>query len=354
MGLSMESLTMNKFFMMLLGIVFFALLYFLAPILTPFLIGTLLAYLVNPVVNALMRLHLPRMVAVVIVFFVLFLIMTLLALLIIPLIQTQIEHLMDAIPDMLVWIQNTAMPLLKEHLGVHDIINVTSLKTQLSENWAKAGGVAGWVVATMLHSGFKLLHGLFNMLLIFVVTFYLLYDWEKVVKGLHNLLPRKYEPTIVKLVGECNTVLGAFFRGQLLVMLTLGIFYSIGLSLVGLKVGVIIGVMIGLLSIIPYLGMIVGIVAASIAAFVQTGMLMDIIPVLLVFAVGQTLDGMLITPKLVGDRIGLHPVAVIFAVLAGGVLFGFFGVLLALPVASIIMVLLHFLNSRYHNSKLYQ
>lgn len=345
---------MNKLFSVLLGVIICVLLYFLAPILTPFLIGMLLAYLVNPIVNALMRLHLSRLLAVIVVFFVIILAMTLLILLFIPLIQAQLDHLMDALPAIVMWIQDTLMPLLKEHLGNNNLINADSLKVQLSQNWTKAGGIAGWIVTTVLHSGFKLLHGLFDLLLIFVVTFYLLYDWEKLVKGLHNLLPRKYEPTIVKLVNECNTVLGAFFRGQLLVMLTLGIFYSIGLSIVGLKVGVVIGAMIGLLSIIPYLGMIVGILAASIAAYVQFGAVADIVPVWLVFAVGQTLDGMLITPKLVGDRIGLHPVAVIFAVLAGGVLFGFFGVLLALPVASILMVLLTFLNSRYHNSKLYR
>lgn len=345
---------MNKFFIVLLGAIIFTLMYFLAPILTPFLIGVLLAYLVNPIVNALMRLHLPRILAVIIVFLVLFLFITLLILLVIPLIQTQLGHLMDAIPDMIAWVQDTAMPLLKEHFGNSELINVASIKEQLSQNWVKAGGVAGWIVASILHSGFKLLHWLFDILLIFVVTFYLLYDWKKVINGLHHLLPRKYEPTIVKLVKECNEVLGAFFRGQLLVMLTLGIFYSIGLTLVGLKIGAVIGIMVGLFSIIPYLGIIVGLITASIAAFVQFGTFVGIAPILLVFAIGQTLDGMLITPKLVGDRIGLHPVAVIFAVLAGGVLFGFFGVLLALPVASIVMVLLHFLNSRYHNSKLYQ
>ncbi len=345
---------MNKIFIVVLSVIVFTLLYLLAPILTPFLIGMLLAYLVNPIVNGLMRLHLSRLFAVAVVFLVLLLVISLLVLLAIPLIQAQIDHLMDVLPAILAWIQETAMPLLKEHLGNNELINTASLKDQLSQNWVKAGGIAGWIVATLFHSGFKLLHGLFDIILIFVVTFYLLYDWKKLVKGLHNLLPRKYEPTIIQLVNECNAVLGAFFRGQLLVMLTLGIFYSIGLTVVGLRVGVIIGVMIGLLSIIPYLGMIVGIIAASIAAYIQFGALVDVIPIWLVFVVGQTLDGMLITPKLVGDRIGLHPVAVIFAVLAGGVLFGFFGVLLALPVASILMVLLNFLNSRYHNSKLYR
>ncbi len=345
---------MNKFFIVLLAAIIFTVLYFLAPILTPFLVGILLAYLVNPVVNWLMRLHLPRILAVAIVFFALLFVITFAVLLIIPLIQTQIDHLIDVLPTFMAWIQNTAIPLIKEHFNNDQFINVPLLKEQFSQNWLKAGGAAGWIVGAILHSGFTVLHALFNVLLVFVVTFYLLYDWQKVVDGLHDLLPRKYEPTIMKLVMECNDVLGAFFRGQLLVMLTLGTFYSIGLTLMGLQVGVVIGVMIGVLTVIPYLGTIVGLLTASIAIFIQFGSITAIIPVLLLFAVGQTLDGMFITPKLVGNRIGLHPVAVIFAVLAGGVLFGFFGVLLALPVASIIMVLIRFLRSYYYKSALYQ
>ncbi len=345
---------MNKFLGIFLGVIFVILLYFLAPILTPFLIGMLLAYLVNPVVNLLMRLRLPRVLAVGIVFLVILFTIALLVLLVVPLIQMQLDNMLDAAPVFIAWLQESVVPVLKEHLGITSVINVDSLKTELSQNWAKAGGAAGWLFATILHSGFTVLHWLVNIVLIFVVTFYLLYDWQKVVDGLHNLLPRKYEPTVMKLVTECNEVLGAFFRGQLLVMLTLGIYYATGLTLLGLKVGVVVGVMVGLLSLIPYLGIVVGVVTASIAAYVQFGTLVSIVPVLLLFGIGQALDGMFITPKLVGDRIGLHPVAVIFAVLAGGVLFGFFGVLLALPVASVIMVLLRFINSRYRSSKLYQ
>ena len=343
---------MNKYLILFLCLLGVTLIYFLAPILTPFLIGTLLAFLVNPIVNWLMRLKMPRIAAVIIVFLVLLIAMTLLIVLVVPLIQTQIGHLMDSVPDMVEWAQNTVIPLLQEHFGNNQLINISTIKTQVSQNWMKAGGAAGYVVELVLHSGFKLLHWLFDLLLIFVVTFYLLYDWKKVLDGLHSLLPKKYEPTIVSLVKQCNEVLGAFFRGQLLVMLTLGIYYSVGLTFIGLKVGIIIGVLVGFLSIIPYLGIVVGVTVASIAAFVQFGTFVGVVPVLLLFAVGQTLDGMFVTPKLVGNRIGLHPVAVIFAVLAGGVLFGFFGVLLALPVASIMMVLLRFFYSHYQRTQL--
>ncbi len=345
---------MNKSFIIVLAVLVSVLIYFLSPILTPFLVGALLAYLVNPIVVQLIRLRMPRVAAVGIVFLILFLAITLLILLLIPLIQTQIERLIAVLPAIVSWIQTMFETHLKEYVGAGQIINVDSLKTHLSENWTKAGGMASWLFSTIIHSGFELLHWFLNLILIAVVMFYLLYDWDKLVDGLRGLLPRNYVKTVTSLVVECNHVLGAFFRGQLLVMTVLGIFYSVGLSLLGLQLGLMIGILVGLLSIVPYLGIIIGILAASVAAFVQFGSFVAILPVWVLFAVGQTLDGMFITPKLVGGRIGLHPVAVIFAVLAGATLFGFFGVLLALPVAAVSMVVIRFLNQRYRNSKLYK
>src|SRR3990167_6789102 len=345
---------MNKTFVVILAAIFFALLYLLAPILTPFLVGTLLAYLVNQLVKQSMRLHLSRLTAVIIVFLVVLLIILLLTLLLVPLIEAQIVTLSQVIPNGIAWLQNTIIPWLKEYFGIEQLINVDLLKTQLTQNLEKAGGAAAFSAQAVLYSGVALLHWLLNLFFIPVVAFYLLYDWRKLVDGIHSLMPRQYEPTIVKLVTECNEVLGAFFRGQFMVMLTLGIFYSIGLSLIGLQISLVIGLLVGLLSIVPYLGIIIGIITASIAAFVQDGTFVSVISVWVLFLIGQALDGMFITPKLVGDRIGLHPVAVIFSVLAGATLFGFFGVLLALPVASVIMVMLRFINQRYHASQLYQ
>jgi predicted PurR-regulated permease PerM len=184
--------------------------------------------------------------------------------------------------------------------------------------------------------------------------FYLLIDKNTIIKKTRNLLPRRIEPTVVKITKECNSVLSAFFRGQLLVMLSISIYYSIGLTLLGLRIGLILGLIIGTISIVPYLGVIVGVIAASIAAFVQFGSFTPVLLVWLLFIVGHSLDHMFLTPKLIGDRIGLHPIAVIFAVLAGGKLFGFFGILLALPAAAVIMVWLRFLVKHYHGSRLYQ
>jgi predicted PurR-regulated permease PerM len=344
----------NKIFTLLLSIVICGVLYLIAPILTPFLVGILLAYLANPLVNLLMKCRLPRLLAVIIVFLVMFGILTVGILLLIPLVQDQIDILTDTLPNIITWLQNSLIPWIMDHLGLSGIVNAATLKSVITSNLSKASGMADGVLKALLHSGFQLVEFMVTLILIPVVTFYLLCDWDYVLKGIRNLVPRHVEPTFVKLVKECDSVLSAFFRGQLLVMLALGIIYSVGLVLTGLQLGVTIGIISGILSIVPYLGFISGIVAASIAASVQFGTFSAVLFVWLVFAVGHLIEHTFLTPKLVGDRIGLHPVAVIFAILAGGCLFGFMGVLLALPVASVIMVWVRFLHKRYRRSKLYQ
>lgn len=346
--------TVNYFFYLFVALVVAGLLYLLSPILTPFLVGILLAYLADPLVNRLMRLHLPRLLSVLIVFISLFVIIALLIILLIPLIEKQIAALIIFIPKIIAWVQEIIIPWVSTQFGVQEIFNIDTIKTTLADNWMKAGDIASIILKTTLKSGFKFAAWITNLILVPVVTFYLLRDWDEVVQGFRNLLPRTIEPTVTKLAGECNEVLSAFFRGQLLVMLSLGIIYSIGLTLVGLQIGLMIGIISGLVSIVPYLGFIIGITTASIAAYIQFGSVIPIVWVCLVFVIAQTIDGMFLTPNLVGDRIGLHPVAVIFALLAGASLFGFFGVLLALPVAAVIMVLLRFVNQKYRHSRLYQ
>ena len=192
-----------------------------------------------------------------------------------------------------------------------------------------------------------------NLVLIPVVTFYLLRDWDLLVKGIGELLPRNIESTVKQLAKEINEVLGAFIRGQMMVMFALGVIYTAGLWLLGLDLAFIIGMAAGLLSIVPYLGTMAGLVAAALAAVFQFQDLFHVVMVLLVFTFGQTLEGMVLTPRLVGDRIGLHPVAVIFAILAGGQLFGFLGILLALPVTAALNVLVRHLRDEYTKSTLY-
>jgi predicted PurR-regulated permease PerM len=345
----------TKFFTIILILLAGSLVYLLGSILAPFFVGALLAYLADPLVKKLMHMHVSRLLSSVIVFVALFTLLIVTILLLIPLIQTQVATLTDTIPDIIVWVQNTIVPWLQETIGFNtELVNVATLKKMLADNLTSAGGAANWIVHKVLLSSAKLVEICINLILIPVVTFYLLCDWNKVVSGIRSLVPRRSEPTFTKLVKECDNVLGAFFRGQFLVMLALGVMYSVGLTFIGLHIGITIGLIAGLLTIVPYLGSIVGVLMASIVAFVQFGTVSSVLLVGLVFVIGHFIEHVFLTPKLVGDRIGLHPVAVIFAILAGGSLFGFLGVLLALPVAAVIMVWVRYLLQRYRHSDMYQ
>lgn len=330
------------------------LIYLLAPILTPFLLAALFAYLGDPLVDKLEARGLSRTAATSVVFVAIFGVVIIVPLLLLPVIETQVKALIKAVPAYIDWLTDSLLPTMQARLGVDpSAFDVESIKAALAENWKEAGGFAARFVKSASHSGVAMLAWAANMLLVPVLAFYLMRDWDHFVAGVRDLLPRQVEPTVVELTRESDERLAAFLRGQFIVMLCLGTIYSIGLSLAGLQTAVLIGMMAGLVSFVPYLGVIVGVVVASVAMLFQTRDLMDLIPVALVFGVGQMLEGMLLTPLLVGDKIGMHPVAVIFAVLAGGQLFGFLGVLLALPAAAVIAVVVRHARNRYKASSLY-
>jgi len=330
------------------------LLYLLAPVLTPFLVAALLAYMGNPIVERLERLRLSRTWGVVVVFAALSLLFAVLLLIFIPLLERQIVLLANRFPVYIDWVQAKALPEVGKWLGV-DLVSfdLASLKKLVTGQMESAGGVAASVWAAITRSGATLLGWLAKLLLIPIVTFYLLRDWKRLLERIHLLLPRSLAPVVVRLARQSDEVLGSFFRGQLLVMLALAVIYSTGLWIVGLDLALLIGMVAGLVSFVPYLGFIIGIMMASIAAVMQFHEVLPLLYVAIVFLAGQSMEGMVLTPWLVGEKIGLHPVAVIFAVLAGGQLFGFFGVLLALPVAAVVMVVLRYLLERYLGSELY-
>ena len=341
--------------LLFVGIISLALvIYLLSPVLTPFLAAALLAYLGDPLVDRLEQWKLSRTVSVSIVFVGLFLFLTLIILLLLPLLEHQLSYLLGNIPRYIDLIQTEVLPDLAEKLGI-DVrqFDLNILKENLSQYWQQAGGLAMTVFSSVTKSGLSIIAWLANLILIPVVTFYLLRDWDLLVARIHELLPKQYEPVISKLAKESDETLAAFFRGQFMVMLVLGLVYSAGLWFVDLQLALLIGMMAGLLSFVPYLGFIIGVMAASIAMLLQSHELFQLIPVFIVFGIGQALEGMLLTPLLVGDRIGLHPVAVIFAVLAGGQLFGFVGILLALPVAAIIAVVLRHMHDQYKSSEFF-
>ncbi|MGA0585873.1 AI-2E family transporter [Dyella sp. KRB-257] len=324
--------------------------YLLAPVLMPFAMAGMLAYLGDPLADRLERLGLGRTLAVTIVFVVIVLLTVGALLLLIPLISHQVDSLIQNLPRYGEWIRDTAVPWLQAKLRLDPhTFEIGRVMDAVKEHIGSIGSVIG----KLSRSGVGVLMWMTNLVLIPVVAFYLLRDWDRLVAWVDTMLPRSIEPTVAHLARESDKVLGAFVRGQLLVMLALGMFYGAGLALVGLSVGPLIGMVAGLLSFVPYLGFIIGFGAAVIAVLVQYGDWAHLLLVCGVFVIGQLLEGYVLVPRLVGGKIGLHPVAVIFAVLAGGYLFGFLGVLLALPAASVILVLLRYLTERYRLSELY-
>ena len=329
-------------------------LYLLAPVLTPFLIGALLAYLGDPAVDRLQTIRCSRTLSVIFVFFLMSIIGLSSLLVLLPLIEDQLARLIIRLPQMITWAQAELLPWVSSRLGIEvSNIHLDSMKNAIASNWKDIGNVIGLVLGRVTQSGQWFLVWLSYLVLIPVVTFYLLRDWDTLVARIHELIPRHYEPVVVRLVSECDAVLAEFLRGQLMLMLGQGIIYSIGLWITGLEFALLIGMLAGLVSFVPYLGFVVGVTVAGIAAFMQFHDLMHLVFVFIVFGTGQFIEGMLLSPWLVGDRIGLHPVAVIFSVMAGGQLFGFFGILLALPVAAILTVLLRYFCDRYKESSFY-
>ncbi|MCB1601026.1 MAG: AI-2E family transporter [Xanthomonadales bacterium] len=331
------------------------LLYLLGPVLTPFAMAALLAYLGDPLVDRLQSRGLGRSAAVTIVFAVMTLLLLLLPLILIPLLEAQISTLVEKLPLYIGWIRERLMPFLVEHLGVDpELFSTDQIVAMLKSHWQQAGGIAATVIASVSKSGLAIIGWIMNLLLIPVVSFYFLRDWDLMIERVRELLPRTVEARVVNIARQSDEVLSAFLRGQIAVMLALGLIYSFGLWLAGLKLAFLIGMSAGLLSFVPYLGSILGVGGAVIAALVEHRDLIHVVYVLAVFGVGQTLEGFVLTPWLVGDRIGLHPVAVIFAILAGGQLFGFIGILLALPVTAVLMVVLRHVHEQYVASGLYR
>ncbi len=331
------------------------LVWLLAPILTPFVLSALLAWLGDPLVRRIEASGRSRTTGVLLVFTLMASVIVLVLLLLVPLIENQIGKLIEWLPRFGTWLTGTAVPWAEGrfNLELAGYVDPSQLIELLKKHWQEAGGIAANIFGGVSKSGLAILGWIANLALIPVVTFYFLRDWRVMLARIRELLPRPVEPLVLKLSGESDQVLGGFLRGQISVMIALGVIYGTGLWLVGLDLGILIGLVAGLVSFVPYLGALVGIGAAVIATLVQHGDWMHLLLVLAVFGAGQTLESFVLTPWLVGDRIGLHPVAVIFAIMAGGQLFGFLGVLLALPVAAVVMVVLRYVHERYTHSKLY-
>ena len=331
------------------------LVWLLAPILTPFVFAALLGWLGDPLVDRLERKGRSRNTAVILVFSVMCLVLGIALVILVPLLERQVIMLVESLPRYRDWFIATALPWIEHKTGLQILawLDPTRMFGLIREHWEEAGGFASTVLGYVSRSGFALLGMVANVVLLPVLTFFFLRDWDLMVGRVGALIPRDHFDIVRKLTMESDAVLGGFLRGQLLVMLILGVLYGVGLWAVGLDLGILIGVIGGLFTFVPYLGPAAVVVLGGIAALVQFGDWQHLAGVAVVFTVGQVIESYWLTPKLVGDRIGLHPMAVIFAVLAGGQLFGFLGMLLALPIAAVTNVLLRYAHERYTQSRLY-
>lgn len=320
--------------------------YLLTPVLTPFVAAALLAYIGDPLADRLEKFRLPRTAAVILVFLLTFLFIALMILLLGPLVRTQVNSLLDALPGIVTQLENVWLPRLAHFVDIDPNAEV-GIGPFLAKYSEMAGNWGAKVLMSVGKSGGALATAVMSLFLIPILTFYLLRDWDHVIAHVSALVPHSQQDTVFELARETDEVLGAFLRGQILVMLALATIYSLGLSLIGVKFALAIGVVAGLVSFVPYLGLVFGIGLASLTVLAEPNALFLLLGIVVVFVVAQLLEGTFLTPKLVGDRIGLHPVIVIFAVAAGGQLFGFFGILLALPAAAVLSVLVRFAFERY-------
>ncbi|MHA3982609.1 chloramphenicol efflux transporter CxpE [Acinetobacter venetianus] len=332
-------------------------LYLLKPVVLPFVGAFFIAYLFSPLVDVLVKIKLPRWLAISIVFVGIGVGLTVVLWFLVPLVWKQLMYARDSIPAGIHWINATFLPWVSHTFNVVPMEIDTEQISKTVMDYIQTNYSADSIQTMALRlaqSGLNFIQIGGVVILIPIISFYFLLDWERMLQSLRRLIPRPYEASTLTIVRECHSVLGAFVKGQFLVMLLLGIVYAVGLQLIGLEVGLIIGMIAGLASIIPYLGFGVGIIAAVIASLFQFGLdWMQLLLVGIVFMIGQMVEGYILQPFLLGDKIGLSPVAVVFAVLAGAQLGGFLGMLIALPVAAVIVVLLKHARNNYEKSRLY-
>jgi predicted PurR-regulated permease PerM len=345
-------------FWLALWLAFVLLLYALGPVLTPFIAAAILAYALNGAVDyfdqrRIGRFAFPRSLAVVLVMLLFLSAVGALVLIVIPVLQIEIPLLLAQIPAFLVRLDKVLAPKLQE-MGIKIQLDGTGIRTILSQQFATSGDeIWTTVLASARVGGTRLLGWLATLILIPVVLFYLLLDWHKILGRVTGAVPRRWVVQTAGMAQEVNVLLAQYLRGQLLVMLVLAAYYSIGLTIARFDVALPVGILTGLLVFIPYLGFGLGLMLALIAAVLQFSDWSGLIAVAVIYGAGQLIEGFFLTPRLVGERIGLNPLAVIFALLAFGQLFGFVGVLLALPASAVLMVAFRHLRHHYLRSSFY-
>jgi len=343
----------EKWWWLALGLAFLVLLYFLSPILTPFLLGGMLAYILNPFVTWLERHRVNRTIGAVIAVALIAGLLVLFVLIVVPLLTKEIRLLIERLPGVLDQLSTRLVPRLRERFGIELQLDPASVRDWFADALKGTEGFGMTLLQSVRVGGGALIGILFTVLLVPVLFFYLMRDWDRLIAVVDSLVPRSMHAKVAEIAREADAVLAEFLRGQLSVMLVMSFYYSIALLITGLDFYLPVGIMTGILVFIPYVGSFTGLLLATLAGLIQFGPTMGLAWVLIAFGIGQAIEGMAVTPLLVGKRIGLHPVAVIFALLAFGQLFGFFGVLLALPASAALLVGLRHLRARYIASSVY-
>ena len=322
-------------------------------VLMPFVAGALIAYFLDPVADRLEKWGCSRTIATVLITAAIVIVLVLGLLIFIPLVQVQVVGFLGKIPGYVDSLRGHAAPLMHRLETTLSDEQIARVRELASSQVGEAVHWLGEMFKKVVSGGVAVFELLSLIVITPLVAFYLLNDWDRIVERIDTLLPRDMAPTIRKLIAEIDRTLSAFVRGQAMVCLILGLFYATGLALAGLDFGFIVGLGAGFISFVPYLGSILGLVTSLGIAIAQFPGWIDVAIVAGIFFAGQLIEGNFLTPKIVGGSIGLHPVWVIFALLAGGGLFGFTGVMLAVPVAAAIGVLVRYWAERYRASSLY-
>jgi len=349
----------QSFLWLLLAFALLVLLSLLGPVLMPFVVSAILAYVLNPWVDKLCKLHIarrgiPRALAVTLVIVLMITAALAMVLIIVPILQKEVPQLQDQIPRFFDKFDLLISPMLAEY-GINVKLDSDGIKALLTEQLAGSGEVIGKAVFSSLKVGGTAVIGMVaNLLLIPVVLFYLLLDWHGLIQKTANFIPRRWIATATRFVTEVDDILAQYLRGQILVMLVLAVYYSVTLGIAGFNLALPVGMITGFLVFIPYLGYGIGLGLALIGAILQFNGFNGLIAVAVIYGAGQVLESFFLTPRLVGERIGMQPLTVIFALMAFGQLFGFIGVLIALPASAIVSVAVRHLRASYLNSPFYR
>lgn len=326
----------------------------LGPVLTPFVTAAILAYAFEPGVRWLASHKVPRSLAVLLTLSTVVLALLAILLILIPIVQQEIALIRERLPALISTITETVVPWFQERFNIELKLNIASIRTWLADNFSNLGDDIAAKIFAYAKTGWGAALEIISLaFLVPIVAFFLLMDWDDLLAHLKGLIPPRWMDQSLDLLSEVDQLLGQYLRGQLQVMLAMAVFFSVGLAIAGFELWLPIGVLSGLLMAIPYLGFALGMVFALIDGMLQLGPLTGLISVAIVYGLGQVVESYFLTPRMVGERIGLHPVAVIFALLAFGAVFGFVGVLLALPLAAILAVALRRVRNAYQSSEFF-